>query len=130
MAMKCPKCGAENPDHSFYCGKCAAELQRPPVKHEDVSPNKVLQEVTAQEEPQKTPDPQVAIAVNVRRIFLVLVIGLVLIACSNIVGLWIANADMSYEDEKAMITAWGIISLLIVVFGLVYAIGMKRVTKL
>lgn len=28
MVVKCPSCGAENPDYSFYCGKCAAELKR------------------------------------------------------------------------------------------------------
>ena len=27
MEMKCPKCGAENPDHAFFCGKCAADLK-------------------------------------------------------------------------------------------------------
>jgi len=32
-AMKCPKCGADNPDYAFYCGKCASELPRkPPTK--------------------------------------------------------------------------------------------------
>ena len=25
--MKCPSCGTENPDHAFYCGKCAAEMR-------------------------------------------------------------------------------------------------------
>lgn len=26
--MRCPKCGAENPDYAVYCGKCAAELRK------------------------------------------------------------------------------------------------------
>lgn len=25
--MKCPKCGAENPDYAYYCGSCASELK-------------------------------------------------------------------------------------------------------
>ena len=24
---KCPRCGADNPDYSFYCGKCSADLR-------------------------------------------------------------------------------------------------------
>jgi len=27
MAMKCSKCGAENPDYAVYCGKCAGALK-------------------------------------------------------------------------------------------------------
>jgi serine/threonine protein kinase len=27
--MKCPKCQFENPDDTFYCGKCAAPLRTP-----------------------------------------------------------------------------------------------------
>jgi hypothetical protein len=27
MAMKCPNCGAENPEYSFYCGTCAGPLK-------------------------------------------------------------------------------------------------------
>jgi hypothetical protein len=25
--VKCPKCGAENPDYGYYCGLCASELR-------------------------------------------------------------------------------------------------------
>jgi uncharacterized membrane protein len=25
--MKCPNCGAENPDYAFYCGKCSATIR-------------------------------------------------------------------------------------------------------
>ena len=27
--MKCSKCGAENPDYAFFCGRCAADLKDP-----------------------------------------------------------------------------------------------------
>lgn len=29
MVTRCPDCGWENADHSFYCGKCSKELPRP-----------------------------------------------------------------------------------------------------
>ena len=29
MATQCPKCKAENPDDTLYCGKCAASLKAP-----------------------------------------------------------------------------------------------------
>ncbi len=30
--MKCPACGAVNPDYAFFCGKCAASLPRVPAQ--------------------------------------------------------------------------------------------------
>lgn len=27
MGMKCPNCGAENPDYAVYCGKCAGTIK-------------------------------------------------------------------------------------------------------
>ncbi len=27
LALKCPKCGADNPDYAFFCGRCAADLK-------------------------------------------------------------------------------------------------------
>ncbi len=36
MEMKCPKCGAENPDYAFFCGKCATDL-----KSEDWTPSEL-----------------------------------------------------------------------------------------
>ena len=27
MMMKCPNCGAENPDHAVFCGKCAGTMK-------------------------------------------------------------------------------------------------------
>jgi ribosomal protein S27E len=29
MAMKCPKCGADNPDYVVYCGNCAGTIKEP-----------------------------------------------------------------------------------------------------
>ena len=44
MAVKCPKCQAENPDDTFYCGKCAA-----PLKHSaDISVTKTLETLVEQ----------------------------------------------------------------------------------
>ena len=30
--MKCPKCGDDNPDYAVYCGRCASELPKAPVR--------------------------------------------------------------------------------------------------
>src|SRR4030066_2150460 len=44
MAVKCPKCQAENPDDTFYCGKCAA-----PLKHSaDISVTETLETLVQQ----------------------------------------------------------------------------------
>ncbi|MCJ2511903.1 MAG: zinc ribbon domain-containing protein [Candidatus Thermoplasmatota archaeon] len=37
MAMKCPKCGAENADHIFYCGSCGSALRDAPTKNSGAS---------------------------------------------------------------------------------------------
>jgi hypothetical protein len=42
MTMICPKCGSENPDHVFYCGKCAEQLKGvSPSETEEDKPRKV-----------------------------------------------------------------------------------------
>ena len=45
MAMKCPKCGAENPDYAMYCGKCAGsmkESEQSTVKEKYESPTQMV----------------------------------------------------------------------------------------
>jgi len=44
---KCPKCGADNPDYAFFCGKCSSDLR-------DAS-GKIIQTSDLQPEPQKEP---------------------------------------------------------------------------
>ena len=39
MGIKCPKCHFENPDDTFYCGKCSTALK--PI--EEISPTKTLE---------------------------------------------------------------------------------------
>jgi serine/threonine-protein kinase len=41
VAIKCPKCQTENPEDTFYCGKCATPL--PPSKDISVSQTETLQ---------------------------------------------------------------------------------------
>jgi hypothetical protein len=36
MALKCPKCGAENADYLFYCGSCASGLRDVPTRSVEV----------------------------------------------------------------------------------------------
>lgn len=33
MNMKCPKCGAENPEYAYYCGKCGKKLIKENYPH-------------------------------------------------------------------------------------------------
>lgn len=37
--MECPKCGAENPDHAVYCGRCAGTIKEsePPTGSSETS---------------------------------------------------------------------------------------------
>ena len=138
--MRCANCGTENPDYSFYCGNCAKELTRTPTASKaeprprsasEVGPTVPAREATRSDsEAEVQTDAQVAIAINVRRVVLILLLGMILIMGSNLVGLWISNTNMEYSDAKFMITWWGVFSALIVGFGVFYIVFVKRVTRL
>ncbi len=44
--MKCPNCGADNPDHVFYCGKCAATVREPEVTSTASEPVRESERIT------------------------------------------------------------------------------------
>lgn len=52
--MKCPKCGAENPDYAFFCGRCATDLEQP------MSPKEPIREA------RKEPLPSIYSMLNSR----------------------------------------------------------------
>ena len=130
MAIKCPSCGADNPDHAFFCGKCAKELPRVPSTHEPDPTKQAQPTVSTESRDEQQPDPQVAIAINVRRIVLILLLGIVLLVGGNLLGLWVTNSDMDFQDVRTAITLWGVLSTLIIAFGVFYIVFAKRVTKL
>ncbi|MCJ7489148.1 MAG: hypothetical protein MUO87_03235, partial [Thermoplasmata archaeon] len=83
--MKCPSCGKDNPDYSFYCGCCAMELPKPTAKPRAVpakNDERAAEKQTSIDELvlRIESDPQVAIAINTRRIFLIMLLGMFLVA--------------------------------------------------
>jgi len=61
---KCPNCGSDNPEYSFYCGKCAAELKdssgKPyvePKRAPPPLPKKVVPKVVEVMMPAQTVNP-------------------------------------------------------------------------
>lgn len=138
--MRCANCGKENPDYSFYCGNCAKELPRTPTAakaeprprsaSEVVPATRTREAIRTDSEAEVQTDAHIAIAINVRRIVLILLLGMILVLGSNLVGLWISNTNMEFSDAKSMITWWGVASALIVGFGIFYIVFVKRVTRL
>lgn len=42
IGLRCPKCGAENPEDGLYCGSCAAQMKElAPVERKDVMPEEL-----------------------------------------------------------------------------------------
>jgi hypothetical protein len=134
MVVKCPSCGAENPDYGFYCGRCAKELPRVPGVSRS-EPAEQIQPITQRIwESPPPPDAMVAIAINVRRIFVILVLTLFLTLGTYLVSWWISyfweNNYQNPSDLRAVFAIWAAVSALVIAFGLYYAIFKKRVTKL
>lgn len=79
MVVKCPSCGAENPDYGFYCGRCAKELPRVlgASRYEPDEQTRTITQSIWESNPPPT-DALVAIAINVRRIFVIMMLGLFL----------------------------------------------------
>ena len=135
VVVKCPNCGAENPDYGSYCGRCGWELPRVPgaLRSEHAEQT---QTVTKRiwESNSPPPDALVAIAINVRRIFVILVLTLFLTLGTYLVSWWISYFwESNYQnpsDLRAVFTLWAAVSALVIAYGLYYAIFKKRVTKL
>jgi hypothetical protein len=156
MTIKCPKCGAENPDHSFYCGRCASELPRtalvqeagsaeqtPPATREKVlmarfdprvaTAIKARRDarIAAEREAASTKDQkdvQVSVAINIRRIALVLILIVILSIGSTLVGLAISVFFPDMSSAKAILTVWLVFAVLVMIVGLYIIIYKKRLT--
>jgi hypothetical protein len=134
MVVKCPNCGAENPDYGLYCGRCAKELSRVPgaMRSDPVEQT----QTTAQGiwGPPPPADALLSIAINVRRIFVIMMLGLFLTLGSILVSWWTSYFwsinNMNLSDLRAVIAVWGAVSALVIGFGLYYVVFKKRVTKL
>lgn len=135
MVIKCPNCGAENPDYGFYCGKCAHELPRAlgASRHEPQPlsrPN--TQGIWDSKAPQ--PDALVAIAINVRRVVVLMMLGVFLTLGGVLVSWWSSyfwtTGNMNPSDVRAVVATWGAISAIVIAFGLYYVVYRKRITQL
>lgn len=121
--MICPNCGATNPDNAFYCGRCAIEL-RPPPRPED---HTELRYSAAAMRGMKAADPMVAVAINVRRIF-------ILLGTTLLLTIWTSGYSILFREYYWDYWFPGLVwlggSALIVGGGLWCAVKMKRVTAL
>jgi hypothetical protein len=134
MVVKCPNCGAENPDYGLYCGRCAKELSRVPgaMRSDPVEQT----QTTAQGiwGPPPPADALLSIAINVRRIFVIMMLGLFLTLGTYLVSWWISyfwgDNFQNPSDLRIVFALWAAVSALVIAFGLHYAIFKKGITKL
>jgi hypothetical protein len=136
VVVKCPSCGAENPDYGFYCGRCAKELPRVlgASRYEPDEQTRTATQSIWESNPPPT-DALVAIAINVRRIFVIMMLGLFLTLGSILISWWTSyfwanNDNPNPADLRAVIAVWGIVSALVIALGLYYVVEKKGVTKL
>ncbi|HIH01265.1 TPA: MFS transporter [Thermoplasmata archaeon] len=141
--MKCQSCGADNPDYSFYCGTCAEELRRqdrpaeteptraipePDVEHGESTNTRVNVDLGRAE------DALVAIAINVRRLFLVVLLSIFLLVftsiSSSMITLLVLNDEYSIHSVGTFMSVTMVIALIVVIAGIVYIISRKRLTSL
>ena len=134
MVLKCTNCGAENPDHAFYCGKCAKELRgipsTPPSERADPQHvDHAIWDATS----GSPPDPLIAVAINVRRIVVILMLGLFLTLGSILVSWWTSYFYSNYDTDigavRAIVSVWGAISAIVIGFGLYYVVFRKKITR-
>jgi hypothetical protein len=132
--MKCPSCGADNPDYTFYCGSCARELPRQArqadAKNDGAPPTTIeaKDEASSQDgtAANMSENALVAIAVNVRRLFLVVFSSL----STSMMTIMIVNDDFSISSTSLFISAFMGIAVVIAIAGIVYIVYGKRLTTL
>ncbi|OGS55504.1 MAG: hypothetical protein A3K60_06875 [Euryarchaeota archaeon RBG_19FT_COMBO_56_21] len=129
--MKCPSCGAENADYVIFCGQCATQIRKPDPSRA------VFKEWTKQSEQLETPRNTnvvtdlslIAIAVNVRRIFILIGLGIILTIGTSLISLWISISDYDVESAQSLLRTWLLLATAILIAGLLYAIFQKRLTR-
>ncbi len=123
--VKCPNCGAENPDDAYYCGRCAVELRPPP---KPIAPSRDPYFV-ASLSGGREPDSMAAVAINVRRIFILLGITVLL----TLGSIWLNAINITWHSidaNRIAYVAWGVFGTIVVAVGLWYAVKRKRITGL
>ena len=129
--MKCPSCGADNPDHVIFCGQCGTKVR-------EVNPKRTFTEESTKrkEEPESHVNENaimnlslVSIAINMRRIFIVFGLMVILTVGTSMVSLWISIGDYDTESAVSTLKLWVALAVIILIAGLIYAITQKRLSR-
>jgi len=140
MTLECPKCGMLNSDEMLVCGNCGTSLAG--VRQKEPKPSvlvsKPLNLGTGEADTEHSDEgtreqmleAQIAIAINVRRIFLLALLSIVVWLISWTIGLWANHATIDPEDLDNVVTGSALLLILVVGVGLYYIISVKRVTKM
>ena len=70
-----------------------------------------------------------AIAINVRRIFILLGVTLLITLGSTVLSLVVSTLGFNLESARVAVYVWGTFAVIVVVAGLWYAIKVKRITR-
>lgn len=137
--MRCIHCGHENPDHMIYCGMCgktALSEDQPSSGEVTEGEYRHAGEPDSRAEIWDKPDfvqqSIISVAVNVRRIFLILALGLV-VTLSSLLFSWTFDLWVELDDLDTLILVnkiWYSILAVIIVLGLVYIVRFKKITSL
>ncbi|MEM3050284.1 MAG: zinc-ribbon domain-containing protein [Thermoplasmata archaeon] len=141
MSKTCSSCGASNPDHVAFCGRCGAPLlggegQAEPVSSASQAPKpdsatKPGDAATKQEILESMSQSMTAIAINIRRVFILMLFAVF----ANVISIMFVLAgllapELDFEDVKVWVSivagvflVLGILTILVAVFG-------KRVSRL
>lgn len=140
--MRCGHCGHENPDHVIYCGMCgkkalgADQPSSGEVSAAEGGPSENsdhLGQIWSQPDmPDYVQQSLISVAVNVRRIFLILALGLVMTLSSMLfmmaLDYWWESMDL---DTIILVNKiWYSALAVIIVLGLVYIVRYKKITSL
>ena len=137
--MKCKSCGADNPDYSVYCGTCAAELSPKATEGRTETDHEPASASTWQPGPEtadrnRAEDALVAIAINVRRLFLVALLSIFITMVASLVTstmtIMVLRDDYASSAANAMMIALSVVVTVTMIVGVVYIIARKRLTTL
>ena len=118
MVMKCRNCGVDNPGEAVVCRKCGANLPTVHWRQDVVEETNATVQLNA----------QVSVAINTRRIALVLILAVILSIGSTLVGLAISITDVS--SAQTLLGVWLVVAVLVMIVGLHTILFKKRLTKL
>lgn len=123
----CANCGASNADELVNCGSCG----------------KPLKDITGTWPAQPQPEPRVSIvyppmdrqdeslisiAINIRRIFILLLYVVFVMVITYLYGLWVDAFDPEFETSRAVSSLVGILVALVGVATLYFAVLKKKLS--